>query len=679
MDLLEQDENEKDKGNDDENENDEDEDKDNSRPEFPCVTSLVTEVKWSSFIEQVLCCVDETGAPDYAVTFPKRKYTPWHGAFRSVYDGVAKDFKEPFVRTRYHTFRKMIMDLWIQLATGQQRPWLAKQDPLMNPCRELAMKQLLRYRKASLILAKSKILKYTKPNQHGCGSKSKLEPNPVNLHRLIQPKYAPITATQKHRVREDDFTGKVTSSLATRDSYLQQPLPAKVTLPYPSTNQNGPYPHGQDLSHGLPAHWLPARLSGNRESIMPQEPALIAASQLQSLPTETTATLPLPVINHNGQYPYHGIQNTSLDQDPDYAKVLSLLSQQKRPPKDLLDSIGPAEPQVYLQKQQQQQQQQSSSVSAFIRQTLKTVNTTTKSADPPKGFLELLDLTARASSAAAAAAAAAELQGLLQRQQRLFQQQQTSSGSDFIPETTKTATKQKDPSKGLWELLDSIGPAKLQDHHLHETAKKSLQETEQTTAESPTQKPFFPRQLYDLLGYAHVNDKEHIIRWTGARSFAINDEFLFVQKLMRNPEHFSDNSDHHHHHNTMEDFEHTLREWGFRKITGDPLYNMFVHRHFRKGNPTFLENMQRVEMERKATTTIPPLPQETRKRPFSKQKPTYVFTTETTKVAKVLAQKVANDLPPEVISSTPTVPPSGDRRPTTDDYDSDWSDSTLVF
>ena len=48
MDLLEQDENEKDKGNDDENENDEDEDKDNSRPEFPCVTSLVTEVKWSS-------------------------------------------------------------------------------------------------------------------------------------------------------------------------------------------------------------------------------------------------------------------------------------------------------------------------------------------------------------------------------------------------------------------------------------------------------------------------------------------------------------------------------------------------------------------------------------------------------------------------------------------------------
>jgi hypothetical protein len=104
---------------------------------FPRVKHLAVDKKWEGFLEEVLRCVQESGAPNFCRV--STRHNAWHKAFYLVYGGVAKEYKIPNGNCRFDNFRNKIVELWTSLEC------LA---PGENIHREFAMKQYDRYKSA---------------------------------------------------------------------------------------------------------------------------------------------------------------------------------------------------------------------------------------------------------------------------------------------------------------------------------------------------------------------------------------------------------------------------------------------------------------------------------------------------------------------------------------------------
>lgn len=105
---------------------------------FPRVNILTVDRKWEGFLAQVLHCVEMSGAPDFCNV--STRHNAWHNAFDLVYSGVARKFKVPTGNCRYDNFKNKIVAVWFSLESIA---------PGKNNCRELAMKQFDRYKRAS--------------------------------------------------------------------------------------------------------------------------------------------------------------------------------------------------------------------------------------------------------------------------------------------------------------------------------------------------------------------------------------------------------------------------------------------------------------------------------------------------------------------------------------------------
>ena len=90
------------------------------------------------FLTQVLQCIEEAGAPETAAASHKAN-NAWYKAFDLIYGGVAREYSIPTGKNRYHKFKDKILEVWVALES---------QAPGENHCRELAMDQYERYKRA---------------------------------------------------------------------------------------------------------------------------------------------------------------------------------------------------------------------------------------------------------------------------------------------------------------------------------------------------------------------------------------------------------------------------------------------------------------------------------------------------------------------------------------------------
>ena len=90
------------------------------------------------FLTQVLQCIEEAGAPETAAASHKANNS-WYKAFDLIYGGVAREYSIPTGKNRYHKFKDKILEVWVALES---------QAPGENHCRELAMEQYERYKRA---------------------------------------------------------------------------------------------------------------------------------------------------------------------------------------------------------------------------------------------------------------------------------------------------------------------------------------------------------------------------------------------------------------------------------------------------------------------------------------------------------------------------------------------------
>lgn len=105
---------------------------------FPRVKHLIGNKEWEEFLTQVLQCIEEAGAPETAAASHKAN-NAWYKAFDLIYGGVAREYSIPTGKNRYHKFKDKILEVWQALE---------QQAPGENHCREVAMEQYERYRKA---------------------------------------------------------------------------------------------------------------------------------------------------------------------------------------------------------------------------------------------------------------------------------------------------------------------------------------------------------------------------------------------------------------------------------------------------------------------------------------------------------------------------------------------------
>ena len=92
----------------------------------------------SQFLTQVLQCIEDAGAPETAAASHKAN-NAWYKAFDLIYGGVAREYSIPTGKNRYHKFKDKILEVWQALE---------QQAPGENHCREVAMDQYERYKKA---------------------------------------------------------------------------------------------------------------------------------------------------------------------------------------------------------------------------------------------------------------------------------------------------------------------------------------------------------------------------------------------------------------------------------------------------------------------------------------------------------------------------------------------------
>jgi hypothetical protein len=90
------------------------------------------------FLTQVLQCIEEAGAPETAAASHKAN-NAWYKAFDLIYGGVAREYSIPTGKNRYHKFKDKVLEVWVALES---------QAPGENHCRELAMDQYERYKRA---------------------------------------------------------------------------------------------------------------------------------------------------------------------------------------------------------------------------------------------------------------------------------------------------------------------------------------------------------------------------------------------------------------------------------------------------------------------------------------------------------------------------------------------------
>eukprot|EP00531_Pseudo-nitzschia_arenysensis_P007413 CAMPEP_0116124176 /NCGR_PEP_ID=MMETSP0329-20121206/5145_1 /TAXON_ID=697910 /ORGANISM="Pseudo-nitzschia arenysensis, Strain B593" /LENGTH=443 /DNA_ID=CAMNT_0003618147 /DNA_START=312 /DNA_END=1643 /DNA_ORIENTATION=- len=105
---------------------------------FPRVKHLIGNKEWEDFLTQVLQCIEEAGAPETAAASHKAN-NAWYKAFDLIYGGVAREYSIPTGKNRYHKFKDKILEVWVALES---------QAPGENHCRELAMEQYERYKRA---------------------------------------------------------------------------------------------------------------------------------------------------------------------------------------------------------------------------------------------------------------------------------------------------------------------------------------------------------------------------------------------------------------------------------------------------------------------------------------------------------------------------------------------------
>jgi len=105
---------------------------------FPRVKHLIGNKEWEDFLTQVLQCIEEAGAPETAAASHKAN-NAWYKAFDLIYGGVAREYSIPTGKNRYHKFKDKILEVWVALEG---------QAPGENHCRELAMEQYDRYKRA---------------------------------------------------------------------------------------------------------------------------------------------------------------------------------------------------------------------------------------------------------------------------------------------------------------------------------------------------------------------------------------------------------------------------------------------------------------------------------------------------------------------------------------------------
>lgn len=105
---------------------------------FPRVKHLIGNKEWEEFLTQVLQCIEEAGAPETAAASHKANNS-WYKAFDLIYGGVAREYSIPTGKNRYHKFKDKILEVWVALES---------QAPGENDCRDLAMVQYERYKRA---------------------------------------------------------------------------------------------------------------------------------------------------------------------------------------------------------------------------------------------------------------------------------------------------------------------------------------------------------------------------------------------------------------------------------------------------------------------------------------------------------------------------------------------------
>jgi len=105
---------------------------------FPRVKHLIGNKEWEDFLTQVLQCIEEAGAPETAAASHKAN-NAWYKAFDLIYGGVAREYSIPTGKNRYHKFKDKVLEVWVALES---------QVPGENHCRELAMDQYERYKRA---------------------------------------------------------------------------------------------------------------------------------------------------------------------------------------------------------------------------------------------------------------------------------------------------------------------------------------------------------------------------------------------------------------------------------------------------------------------------------------------------------------------------------------------------
>ena len=102
------------------------------------LTSHVNNYPSSQFLTQVLQCIEEAGAPEAAAASHKAN-NAWYKAFDLIYGGVAREYSIPTGKNRYHKFKDKILEVWVALES---------QAPGENHCRDLALEQYERYKRA---------------------------------------------------------------------------------------------------------------------------------------------------------------------------------------------------------------------------------------------------------------------------------------------------------------------------------------------------------------------------------------------------------------------------------------------------------------------------------------------------------------------------------------------------
>eukprot|EP00535_Pseudo-nitzschia_heimii_P003899 CAMPEP_0197178646 /NCGR_PEP_ID=MMETSP1423-20130617/3864_1 /TAXON_ID=476441 /ORGANISM="Pseudo-nitzschia heimii, Strain UNC1101" /LENGTH=523 /DNA_ID=CAMNT_0042628429 /DNA_START=280 /DNA_END=1851 /DNA_ORIENTATION=- len=112
---------------------------------FPRVKHLIGNKEWEDFLTQVLQCIEEAGAPEAAAASHKAN-NAWYKAFDLIYGGVAREYSIPTGKNRYHKFKDKILEVWVALEA---------QAPGENHCRDLALEQYERYKRACAEVNKS--------------------------------------------------------------------------------------------------------------------------------------------------------------------------------------------------------------------------------------------------------------------------------------------------------------------------------------------------------------------------------------------------------------------------------------------------------------------------------------------------------------------------------------------